>query len=164
MQIHEITFGAKKLNEGLLDTVKAATKAVTTSGAKAVTSRVPYTQAKRDIDLSQAEKLRQQINAKYGVNVQGSKPTTLPPTAATGVPPATPGQTGAGVGQAGQLAGWANLPGGVQIKPATGKNPTLARYKKNLYSLSKNDQWIDQSGRPVNVTLSAFLDQALEQM
>lgn len=87
MQIHEITFGAKKLNEGLLDTIKAATKAVTTSGTKALTSRVPYAQAKRDIDLSQAEKLRQQINAKYGVNVQGSKPVA--PAPATGVPPAT---------------------------------------------------------------------------
>ena len=156
MQIHEITFGPKKINEGLLDTFKAA--------AKIATDPNQYAQVKRVADLSQADKLRQQINAKYGTSVQGHKPkptapaTGVPPATATGVPPSVTAPTTT----AKQQGGWTNRPGGVQIKHSSGKNPTLARYKKNLYSLTKNDEWIDQNGRPVNPTMSAFLDQALD--
>lgn len=93
MQIHEITFGPKKLNEGLLDTVKSGIKSAATGAARAVAPMVygdklkPNWMTSDKPALAQAEKLRQQINAKYGVNVQGSKPKTVPPTAATGAPP-----------------------------------------------------------------------------
>jgi hypothetical protein len=92
MQIHEITFGPKKLNEGLLDTVKAAYTGGGVKGvAKAMTSPAAYARAQNTAALPQVEKLRQQLEKQYGINIQGSKKaataTGIPPTA-TSVPPA----------------------------------------------------------------------------
>lgn len=163
MQIHEITFGPKKLNEGLLDTVKSGIKSAATGAARAVAPMVygdnikPDWMAASKPALSQAEKLRQQLEKQYGINIQGSKKaaTGVPPATATGVPPAI-------VKTAKQQGGWITRSTGVQIKPASGNNPTMAKYKKNLFLLSNNGKWADQNGRPANTTVSAFLNQALD--
>lgn len=82
----------------------------------------------------------------------GAAPATVPqPTAPTAPANATPAP-----------GAWQDI-NGIQIKPATGTTPTLARYKKNLFSLTDTGNWLDQNGRPANVTISAFLNQALDQ-
>jgi hypothetical protein len=113
--------------------------------------------------------LAQQNATRSPSGTAGTPPATVPqtpaptaPASANGTPaPNTPApQSSAPTASA--PSGWQDF-GGVQIKPATGNSPTLARYKKNLFSLTDTGNWLDQNGRPANVTISAFLNQALDQ-
>lgn len=132
--------------------------------------------------------LAQQNATRSPSGTAGTPPATVPqPTAQSGtpgpatVPPTLSQQTGrpnpymtpqasattqtttqAPASTSSLPGGWQDF-GGVQIKPATGNSPTLARYKKNLFSLTDTGNWLDQNGRPANVTISAFLNQALDQ-
>ena len=54
-------------------------------------------------------------------------------------------------------------PDGIQIKPASGRNPTFARYNKQLYRLTNDDRWVDVRDKPVSQTMTAALNNALEQ-
>lgn len=59
--------------------------------------------------------------------------------------------------------GWVDTPEGIQIRPAVGNRPTVARYNKQLYVLTNDDRWLDVRDRPVSATLTALLNNALEQ-
>ena len=59
--------------------------------------------------------------------------------------------------------GWITTPDGIQIKPASGRNPTFARYNKQLYRLTNDDRWVDVRDKPVSQTMTAALNNALEQ-
>jgi len=117
--------------------------------------------------------LAQQNTTRSPSGTAGTPPATVPqapapaPVAsASGTPapnipvPSTPAQAPAPTSSL--PGGWQDF-GGVQIKPATGNSPTLARYKKNIFSLTDTGNWLDQNGRPANVTVAAFLNQALDQ-
>lgn len=62
-----------------------------------------------------------------------------------------------------QAGGWVTTPDGIQIKPASGRNPTFARYNKQLYRLTNDDRWVDVRDKPVSQTMTAALNNALEQ-
>jgi hypothetical protein len=81
-----------------------------------------------------------------------AKTTSVAPAQATPEPAtqATPG-------------GWITTPDGVQIKPASGVNPTFAKYNKQLYRLTNDDRWVDVRDKPVSQTMTAALNNALEQ-
>jgi hypothetical protein len=92
------------------------------------------------------------VNQKTGVTAEpaDSKPTSVPQVS-------TP-QTGA------STAGtWIDTPDGIQIKPASGANPTFAKYNKQLYRLTNDDRWVDVRDKPVSQTMMAALNNALEQ-
>jgi hypothetical protein len=78
----------------------------------------------------------------------------------TGVTPPTPEPAD---GTAPASGGWISTPNGVQLKPATGNNPTVAKYKKEIYRLTSDNRWLDKSDRPVSQTMTVFLNNALEQ-
>ena len=59
--------------------------------------------------------------------------------------------------------GWTDTPLGISIKPAIQTSPTLAYYQKKYYILNNIGQWLTSNKRPVPDTLSAVLNQALEQ-
>ena len=59
--------------------------------------------------------------------------------------------------------GWTDTSLGISIKPATQTAPTLAYYQKKYYILNNIGQWLTSNKRPVPDTLSAVLNQALEQ-
>jgi hypothetical protein len=58
---------------------------------------------------------------------------------------------------------WITTPDGVQLKPASGSNPTFARYNKQIYRLTSDDRWVNMSDKPVSQTMTALLNNALEQ-
>ena len=62
-----------------------------------------------------------------------------------------------------QTGGWVSTPDGIQIKPATGNNPTFARYGKQIYRLTNDDRWVDVRDKPVSQTMVSLLNNALEQ-
>ena len=73
------------------------------------------------------------------------------------------GQTTAG-GTVSRLGpGWKDTSLGISIKPATQKDPTFAYYQKKYYILDNLGRWLTSNKRPVPDTLSALLNQALEQ-
>lgn len=51
----------------------------------------------------------------------------------------------------------------VQIYPATNEHPTIARYNKQVYSLTDDGKWVDVRDRTVGTTMTALLNKALEQ-
>ena len=114
--------------------------------------------------------LAQQNATRSPSGTAGNPPATVPqtpaptaPASANGTPaPSVPATTAPPTPTPTAPGGWQDI-GGVQIKPATGNSPTLARYKKNIFSLTDTGNWLDQNGRPANVTIAAFLNQALDQ-
>jgi hypothetical protein len=72
-------------------------------------------------------------------------------------------QTAPGNQSATQTGGWITTPDGVQLKPASGNNPTWARYGKQIYRLTSDDRWVDVRDKPVSQTMVALLNQALSQ-
>ena len=92
-----------------------------------------------------------------------------PQTAQTGQPQAAQPQATqpqATQPQAGaqQSSGWIDAGQGLYIKPATGNAPTLASYRKNVFSLTDQGQWLDARDKPVPQTWQAFLNQALQRL
>jgi hypothetical protein len=59
--------------------------------------------------------------------------------------------------------GWVDAGQGLYIKPATSTTPTMASYRKNIFSLSDTGQWLDARDRPVTQTWQAFLNQSLSK-
>lgn len=59
--------------------------------------------------------------------------------------------------------GWKDTSLGISIKPATQKDPTFAYYQKKYYILDNLGRWLTSNKRPAPDTLSALLNQALEQ-
>lgn len=74
---------------------------------------------------------------------------------------ATPGQPRAAAQPAG---GWVDSGQGLYLKPATATTPTMASYRKNIFSLTDQGQWLDARDKPVPQTWQAFLNQALERL
>jgi len=75
---------------------------------------------------------------------------------------ATP-TAGQAAGQAQPAGGWVDAGQGLYIKPATSTTPTMASYRKNIFSLSDTGQWLDARDRPVTQTWQAFLNQSLSK-
>lgn len=71
--------------------------------------------------------------------------------------------TAAELGAQNQQSSWIKTQTGVQLLPASAEHPTMARYNKQVYSLTDAGTWIDLRDRPVGATLSTLLNQALEQ-
>lgn len=86
-------------------------------------------------------------------------PTSQP--ASTGA--AAPSPTAAQLGAQQQQGEWINTANGVQIAPATAQHPTIARYNKQVYSLTDAGTWIDVRDKPIGTTLATILNKALEQ-
>jgi hypothetical protein len=74
---------------------------------------------------------------------------------------ATPGQPQAAAQPTG---GWVDAGQGLYLKPASGTSPTLASYRKNVFSLTDQGQWLDARDKPVPQTWQAFLNQALQRL
>lgn len=108
------------------------------------------------------QKIRQQTDKNAGITQAIGQ---FKPNPSRAIPPsqqvAQNQQSHAGDDQS--TGGWFNTDSGVQIKPASGKNPTFAKYNKQIYALTKDDQWIDLRDKPVSAAMMALLNQALEQ-
>lgn len=92
-----------------------------------------------------------------------AKPSDTP-AAPPAAPAAAPSPTAATLAKAQPAEdGWISTPSGVQVAPATGDHPTVARYNKQVYSLTDKGTWIDVRDKPIGTTLATLLNKALEQ-
>ena len=102
---------------------------------------------------------------KQVVNPNAPQPAgQQPQTAQTGQPQAAQPQATQPQAGAQQSSGWIDAGQGLYIKPATGNAPTLASYRKNVFSLTDQGQWLDARDKPVPQTWQAFLNQALQRL
>lgn len=60
--------------------------------------------------------------------------------------------------------GWIDAGQGLYLKPATATAPTMASYRKNIFSLTDQGQWLTAQDKPVSQTWQAYLNQALERL
>lgn len=63
-----------------------------------------------------------------------------------------------------QSGGWVDAGQGLYLKPATATSPTLASYRKNIFSLTDQGQWLTAQDKPAPQTWQAFLNQALQRL
>jgi hypothetical protein len=97
---------------------------------------------------------------KQVVNPGAQQPQAAQPQAAQAAQPqATQPQAGAQ-----QSSGWVDAGQGLYLKPATATTPTMASYRKNIFSLTDQGQWLDARDKPVPQTWQAFLNQALQRL
>ena len=109
------------------------------------------------------QKYRQQRSADAKIKKDQNTQTVPPQGSKQPVPtPATqPTQQAEPASRLGMS--WIDTTMGIGIKPATQTSPTMAFYQKKYYILNNLGQWLTTNKRPVPETMSALLNQALEQ-
>jgi hypothetical protein len=100
------------------------------------------------------EKMLGAIKQMVGPN--GQQPAGQQPQAAQSAQPQA-----AQPATARAAGGWVDAGQGLYLKPATSTTPTMASYRKNVFSLNDQGQWLDARDRPVTQTWQAFLNQSL---
>jgi hypothetical protein len=123
-------------------------------GTQVVAARQPARGRIRGLDTRGMDPETARMAQAYAAAQQA---TGVAPTAAQSQAPA---QSQSAAQPAG---GWVDAGQGLYLKPATSTTPTMASYRKNIFSLSDTGQWLDARDRPVTQTWQAFLNQSLSK-